>query len=50
MNMPILADIARERGCDLRFDSELADFTQDDDDVSAAVTDVAIGQSATSTA
>ena len=42
---PILADISRERGGDLRFGSELADFTQDDGGVSAVVTDVATGQS-----
>ena len=36
---PVLADIARERGGDLRFGTELTDFTQDDDGVSATVTD-----------
>lgn len=43
---PLLADVARERGGDLRFGVELTDFTQDDDGVSASVTDVVTGQSA----
>jgi putative polyketide hydroxylase len=42
---PLLAAIARERGGDLRFGVELTDFTQDDDGVSAIVTDVATGRS-----
>jgi putative polyketide hydroxylase len=42
---PVLADIARERGADLRFGAELTDFTQDDDGVSTTVTDVLTGRS-----
>jgi putative polyketide hydroxylase len=42
---PVLAAIARERGADLRFGAELTDFTQDDDGVSATVTDVLTGRS-----
>lgn len=34
---PVLADIARERGADLRFGAELTEFAQDDDGVSATV-------------
>jgi len=43
---PVLAGIARERGGDLRFGTELTDFTQDDDGVSATVTDRLTGGSA----
>src|SRR5580693_74292 len=42
---PVLADIARASGADLRFGAELTDFTQDDEAVSATVTDVATGRS-----
>jgi putative polyketide hydroxylase len=41
---PVLADIARASGADLRFGTELTDFTQDDEAVSATVTDVATGR------
>jgi putative polyketide hydroxylase len=47
---PVLADIARERGGDLRFGAELTDFAQDDDGVSATVTEAATGRSAALTA
>jgi putative polyketide hydroxylase len=42
---PVLAALARERGADLRFGAELTDFAQDDEGVSATVTDVLTGRS-----
>jgi 2-polyprenyl-6-methoxyphenol hydroxylase-like FAD-dependent oxidoreductase len=47
---PVLADIARERGGDLRFGAELTDFAQDADGVSATVTDVVTSRSTAITA
>jgi putative polyketide hydroxylase len=47
---PLLADIAREGGADLRFGVELTEFSQDDEAVSATVTDVATGRPSVITA
>lgn len=44
---PVLTDVARERGCDVRLGTELTGFTADDDGVSATVTELATGIPAT---
>jgi putative polyketide hydroxylase len=44
---PVLADVARERGCDLRLGTELTGFTADDDGVTASVTELSTGHTAT---
>jgi putative polyketide hydroxylase len=44
---PVLADVARERGCDLRLGTELTAFTADDDGVTASVTELSAGRTAT---
>ncbi len=43
---PVLADVARERGCDLRLGTELTGFTADDDGVAASVTELSTGRTA----
>jgi len=44
---PVLADVARERGCDLRLGTELTGFSADDDGVTASVTELSTGRTAT---
>ncbi len=42
---PLMRDIARQRGCDVRYHAELASFSQDADGVTATVTDGKTGAS-----
>jgi len=42
---PLLLAVARQRGCDVRYNSELVSFTQDSQGVSATIRDCATGTS-----
>jgi putative polyketide hydroxylase len=44
---PVLADVARERGCDLRLGTELTGFAADGDGVTASLTELSAGRTAT---
>jgi putative polyketide hydroxylase len=44
---PVLADVARERECDIRFGAELTHFDQDDHGITATVTEVNSGRATT---